>query len=211
MDFDRTTITAIISAIAAVIALALSVWQTRISNRQHLFDMRMRVWMVARGMIELYGQHVRRFEKKDEPYLALGQEFLWLTNNTYLHEAGNVVGNLLEANTHRELLMKIEEIRSMAESALYVFRGKEAKSICSFLNDYGELLFVMYQYQILLDDMQKSASQFKWTLEEASLRLNESSMRNELYACMDKVNDSYESINCEKAKRRIVKQLKLFS
>ena len=211
MDVDWTTITAIISAIAAVIALALSVWQTRISNRQHLFDMRMRVWMVARGMIELYGQHVRRFEKKDEPYLALGQEFLWLTNNTYLHEASAVVGNLLEANTHREFLMKIEEIRLMAESSLYVFKGKEAKSICSFLNDYGELLFAMYQYQILLDNMQKSAIQFKWTLEEASLRLNESSMRNELNACMDKINDSYESINCEKTKRRIVKQLKLFS
>ena len=126
----------------------------------------MRVWMVARGMIELYGQHVRRFEKKDEPYRALGQEFLWLTNNTYLHEAGNVVGNPLEANTHREFLMKIEEIRSMAESALYVFRGKEAKSICSVLNDYGELLFVMYQYQILLDDMQKSASQFNGPLKK---------------------------------------------
>ena len=210
MDFDWATITAIISAIAAVVALVLSVWQTRISNRQHLFDMRMRVWMVTRGMIELYGQHVRRFEKKDEPYLALGQEFLWLTNNTYLHEAGNVVDSLLETNARREFLVKIEEVRSMAESALYVFKGKEAKSICSFLNDYGELLFVMYQYQILLDNMQKGASQFKWTLEEASSRLNEPNIRNEMHECMDRVDDSYESINSEKTKRKIVRQLNLF-
>ncbi|MEQ2957660.1 hypothetical protein [Slackia piriformis] len=211
MDFDWTTITAIISAIAAVVALVLSVWQTRISNRQHLFDMKIRVWMVAWGMIELYGQHVRRFEKKDEPYLALDQEFLWLTNNTYLHEAGNVVDSLLEANARREFFAKIEEIRSMAESALYVFKGKEAKSICSFLNDYGDLLLAMYQYQILLDDMQKRAGQFKWTLEEASSRLDEPSIRNEMHECMDRVDDSYESINSRKTKRRIVRQLKLFS
>ncbi len=99
----------------------------------------------------------------------------------------------------------------MAESALYVFKGKEAKSICSFLNDYGELLFVMYQYQILLDNMQKGASQFKWTLEEASSRLNEPNIRNEMHECMDRVDDSYESINSEKTKRKIVRQLNLFS
>ena len=43
----------IITAIAAIVALILSVKQSRLSNKQQLFERRLRAYMLANGLISL--------------------------------------------------------------------------------------------------------------------------------------------------------------
>lgn len=204
-----TTIAACVSAIAAVVALALSVRQIRLSNRQHLFDRRLSIWLTTKGLMELYGQNAGRLKKESKPQLAVDFVFSWLTNNSYLCEIGPAIKHALEPEYQLDFHKKLDEIRSLAASASYSFKGNPARAIEAFLTDYQALLFSIYQYQILLNQIEKNSNKFHWTLEEASSKLNEPDYREELYGHMDAIATSFDRLSQVKMVRKIERQLRL--
>ena len=82
----------IITAIAAIVALILSVKQSRLSNKQQLFERRLRAYMLANGLISLCKDNYGWISAKREerPQLENDWNFMWLTNNSYM-KAGNGV------------------------------------------------------------------------------------------------------------------------
>lgn len=200
----------IITAIVAIIALLQTKQQIRLGNKQHLFDERVENYLIAKGFIQLYGQHQSQFMiKKDEPERALGLKFLWMTNNTYLEEITDVIDHVLEKPFHKEFLTKLETIKDVASKIEFIFNGNAAVLLKKFVLCYQESLLQMYQYQILLNNMKKDADTFKWTLGESMKRLDEPQQRMELHKAMENLKQAYDELEKENVEKKIAKQIKL--
>ena len=148
--------------------------------------------------------------KRDaKPQFANDYIFIWLTNNTYMEGQAEVIEHPLEQPFHKEFLKKREEIRSMAMEFELIFKGNAALLYSNFLRDYEKALAVMYQYQIVIANMEKENSKRPRTSEELSQMFSEEKYRNDLYDAMDKLRESYDAVAQEKVEKQLRKQLAL--
>ncbi len=201
----------VITVVATVIALVLSVHQIRLSNKQQLFDRRLKAYMLASSIISLCKEnHMWLSGKRDAaPQFTNDYIFIWLTNNTYMEGQADAIKHPLEQPFHNEFLKKREELRSMAMEFELIFKGNVATLYSNFLKDYEKTLAVMYQYQIIIANMEKENSKRPRTSEELSQMFSEEKYRNDLYDAMDKLRESYDAVAQEKVEKQLRKQLAL--
>lgn len=201
----------VITVVATVIALVLSVHQIRLSNKQQLFDRRLKAYMLASSIISLCKENYRWLsgKREAEPQLANDCVFIWLTNNTYMEGQAGAIKHPLEQPFHNEFLKKREELRSMAMEFELIFKGNVATLYSNFLKDYEKTLAIMYQYQIVIANMEKENSKRPRTSEELSQMFSEEKYRNDLYDALDKLRESYDAVAQEKVEKQLRKQLAL--
>lgn len=72
---DLTNLPEYISAIVAIIALLISCYQARLSNKQSLFNRRLNIWITVDKLMSVYVKNVKDLEHDDEPQMAVGQLF----------------------------------------------------------------------------------------------------------------------------------------
>ena len=140
-----------ISAIVAIIALLISCYQARLSNKQSLFNRRINIWITVDKLVSVYAKNAKNLEHNDEPQLAIDRLFVWLTNTTYLQSISASINHVLDADPQLKLHLKLDEMKSLAMEARFCFKGKSGDAIAEFIEAYQSLLFSMYQYQILLN------------------------------------------------------------
>lgn len=201
----------VITALTATLALVLSVRQIRLSNKQQLFDRRLKVYMLANGLISLCkDNYIWLSPKREEiPQFANDYIFIWLTNNTYMENQVDAIEHPLEQPFHKEFLRKREELRITAAEIDLIFKGKVALAYSNFLRSYEAALAAMYEYQIIVDEMQKENKKHPMTIEEAGKMFSEEKYRDSLYDAMDNLRKAYDAVAEEKVKKQIKKQLKL--
>lgn len=201
----------VITALTATLALVLSVRQIRISNKQQLFDRRLKVYMLANSLISLCKDNYIWLSPKREqiPQFANDYIFIWLTNNTYMENQADAIEHPLEQPFHKEFLQKREELRITAAEIELIFKGKVALAYSNFLRSYEAALAAMYEYQIIVDEMQKENEKHPMTIEEAGKMFSEEKYRDSLYDAMDNLRKAYDAVAEEKVKKQIKKQLKL--
>ena len=201
----------LITGLTAVIALVLTLMQIRLSNKQSLFERRLECYLKIDGLMQLYkeNQKLLETERKDEPLFALDLEFLWLTNNTYLEEASEAIKKPLENPEHKKFLVKREELKKLSAETELIFKGRSAKTISCFISDYEQLLFKMYQYQILLNNMRNYSEQFKATLEVAQKGVNETAYREKLLQAYANIKMAYLQVSQNHVMEKLKNQIKL--
>lgn len=201
----------VITALTATLALVLSVRQIRLSNKQQLFDRRLKVYMLANGLISLCKDNYIWLSPKREqiPQFANDYIFIWLTNNTYMENQVDAIEHPLEQPFHKEFLRKREELRITAAEIDLIFKGKVALAYSNFLRSYEAALAAMYEYQIIVDEMQKENEKHPMTIEEAGKMFSEEKYRDSLYDAMDNLRKAYDAVAEEKVKKQIKKQFKL--
>ena len=201
----------VITALTATLALVLSVRQIRLSNKQQLFDRRLKVYMLANSLISLCKDNYIWLSPKREqiPQFANDYIFIWLTNNTYMENQADAIEHPLEQPFHKEFLQKREELRITAAEIELIFKGKVALAYSNFLRSYEAALAAMYEYQIIVDEMQKENEKHPMTIEEAGKMFSEEKYRDSLYDAMDNLRKAYDAVAEEKVKKQIKKQLKL--
>lgn len=206
---NLTNLPEYISAIVAIIALLISCYQARLSNKQSLFNRRLNIWITVDKLMSVYAKNAKNLEHDDEPQMAIGQLFEWLTNTTYLQSISTSINKVLDADLQLKLHLKLDELRSLAMEARFCFKGKSGEAIAEFIEAYQSLLFSMYQYQILLNMMSEKAKEYQWTLEQASEKLHEPERRKDLFEKEDVLAASYKTL-CQQNKRgAIQRQIKL--
>ena len=178
---DPTNLPEYISAIVAIIALLISCYQARLSNKQSLFNRRLNIWITVDKLMSVYVKNAKDLELDNEPQMAIGQLFEWLTNTTYLQSISASINKVLDADLQLKLHLKLDEMRSLAMEAKFCFKGKSGEAIAEFIEDYQSLLFSMYQYQVLFNKMLQNAREYQWTLEQASEKLHEPDQRQDLF------------------------------
>lgn len=206
---NLTNLPEYISAIVAIIALLISCYQARLSNKQSLFNRRLNIWITVDKLMSVYAKNAKNLEHDDEPQMAIGQLFEWLTNTTYLQSISTSINKVLDADLQLKLHLKLDELRSLAMEARFCFKGKSGEAIAEFIEAYQSLLFSMYQYQILLNMMSEKAKEYQWTLEQASEKLHEPDRRKDLFGKEDVLAASYKTLCQQKKRGAIQRQIKL--
>lgn len=194
-----------ISAIVAIIALLISCYQARLSNKQSLFNRRLNIWITVDKLMSVYVKNAKDLELDNEPQMAIGQLFEWLTNTTYLQSISTSINKVLDADLQLKLHLKLDEMRSLAMEARFCFKGKSGEAIAEFIEAYQSLLFSIYQYQILLNKMSQSAKVYQWTLEQASEQLHEPEQRQNLFERESALAASYKTL-CQQNKRGAIQR-----
>ena len=200
-----------ITGTTAIIALILTFIQIRLSNKQSLFERRLECYLKIDGLMQLYKENQKSLEaeRKDEPLFAVDLEFLWHTNNTYLEEASEAIKKPLENPGHKKFLIKREELKKLSTEVELIFKGRSAKTISCFISDYEQLLFKMYQYQILLNNMRNYSEQLKATLEMAQKEVNETAYREKLLNAYADIKMVYLQVSQNYVMEKLKSQLKL--
>lgn len=201
----------VMTSVAAVVAIGVSVHQIRLSNKQQLFERRLKAYMMANSIISLCKEnYVFLSEKrKAEPQFANDLVFVWLTNNTYMEGQAEAIEHPLEQPFHKELLKKREELRNMAMEFEFIFKGNVASLYGNFLRDYENALAVMYQYQIIIKKMEEENGKHPNTSEVLSKMFSEEEYRDRLYDALGKLQVSYDTVSQEKNDKQLRKQLAL--
>lgn len=201
----------VMTSVAAVVAIGVSVHQIRLSNKQQLFERRLKAYMMANSIISLCKEnYVFLSEKrKAEPQFANDLVFVWLTNNTYMEGQAEAIEHLLEQPFHKELLKKREELRNMAMEFEFIFKGNVALLYGNFLRDYENALAVMYQYEIIIRKMKEENEKYPHTSEVLSKMFSEEEYRDRLYDALGKLKVSYDTVSQEKNDKQLRKQLAL--
>ena len=201
----------VMTSVAAVVAIGVSVHQIRLSNKQQLFERRLKAYMMANSIISLCKEnYVFLSEKrKAQPQFANDLVFVWLTNNTYMEGQAEAIEHPLEQPFHKELLKKREELRNMAMEFEFIFKGNVALLYINFLRDYENALAVMYQYEIIIRKMKEENEKYPHTSEVLSKMFSEEEYRDRLYDALGKLKVSYDTVSQEKNDKQLRKQLAL--
>ena len=201
----------VMTSVAAVIAICVSVHQIQLSNKQQLFDRRLKAYMMANSIISLCKENYDFLseKRKAEPQFANDLVFVWLTNNTYMEGQAEAIEHPLEQPFHKELLKKREELRNMAMEFEFIFKGNVASLYGNFLRDYENALAVMYQYEIIIRKMKEENEKYPHTSEVLSKMFSEEEYRDRLYDALGKLKASYDAVSQEKNDKQLRKQLTL--
>lgn len=201
-------ILSVITVAGTIIALGQTRQQMRLSNKQALFEKRLNTYMFVKGLMELCNSNKTHFrEYRDDVCLTNKLIFGFLTNNSYLKELGDVINNSSDDNYRVKLLKKLEEIKSAATRIELIFRGKKRFFCSEFVSDYGEVLWRMYQYQIVCDKIEEERHKRKKELENLCGIYREPNYRKDVYDAMNKLVESYYKL--EKVENKIRKQIVL--
>lgn len=210
MCIDWNVLCFIITAIAAIVALVLSVKQSRLSNKQQLFERRLRAYMLANGLISLCKDNYGWISAKREerPQLENDWNFMWLTNNSYMEEQAKAIEHPLEQPFHKEFLRKREELRKQAMEFEMIFKGDIALKYSEFLRAYENALDKMYQYQIIIDKMKRANEENTETVEAGKM-FSEEKYRADLYNALDNLRKTCDVVAQDKVEKQLKKQLSL--
>lgn len=206
---DLTNLPEYISAIVAIIALFISCYQARLSNKQSLFNRRLNIWITVDKLMSVYANNAKNLKHDDEPQMAIDLLFVWLTNTAYLQSISASINKVLDADLQLKLHLKLDEMRSLAMEARFCFKGKSGEAIAEFIEAYQSLLFSMYRYQILFNKMLQNAREYQWTLEQASEKLHEPDQRKDLFEKETALAASYKTLCQQNKQGAIQRQIKL--
>jgi len=200
----------IITAVVAIIALVQTKQQIKLSNKQYLFDKRVEYYLIAKGLIQLYESNQNSLVSQDDrPMLAMDIRFSLMTNNTYLEKIADVIKHPLDQPYQKEFLIKIEAIKDVSAQIKFLFNGKTALTLGNYVSCYQELLFKMYQYQILLKSMEKESQNSRLAFDKVQELVGEKDHREVLKKAIENLKQAYDMIKKEKVEEKIEKQIKL--
>lgn len=201
-----------ITASAAVVALLFVGWQIKQSNKQKLFDKRLAIWTVAHGLMDLYVNVLPLFkwgESEQKPAFSNDFEFGIMTNNSYLYEITPAIKYPLDGDWQLVLLKKLEDMRRISLESNFVFEGNIASAVGEFVESYSEVLFSMYQYEILMSKIREANEKNPQIFDELAERYGEPTQRGELLNARKRLRDAYEKLTSE-GEKKIERQCRLF-
>ena len=79
----------------------------------------------------------------------------------------------------------------------------------NFLRAYESALAVMYQYQIVINEIKKENEKRPMTLEEIEKIFSEKEYRSRRYDALDKLKEAYDVVAQNKVEKQMKKQLTL--
>lgn len=156
VDILKENIFSIITAIVAIIAIFQTSKQLKMSNKQFLFNKRIKNYLIFYVIYELYMDNIKLLDYSDEKSdeaIIVDIQFSQLTNNCYLKDITKIINNPKNNDYKTEFLIKLEDMKRIATEISFLFQNKYGLALHDFIVCYQNVLLEMYKYQILLDTM----------------------------------------------------------
>lgn len=219
-DIINLCLTAV-TIIIATIALWQTHKQTKLSNKQQLFDRRLEQFHLIKELLSLYEQE-RSFLKDKCISENVSSHFIFLTNNSRLESMASVMANPLGQDEKINFLTKCELLEKSATETTLIWKEDFAKDLSEFVAQYVLLLKALHKQQIIIKNMQdENEQQLKFInlhpnlnkqpmqLGEYLKRLNEWAESNKLFEIIRLVDDSFDKIKSSDAEQKLVESLML--
>lgn len=204
------------------VAYRSSYKQIENSNKQALFEKRLKIFMTSEGLYKLVSETDNMLVLPSEVDINNAYDFHRMINNSELNHLASVMPEPLNGegpspielpDAQREFLTKMEEIRQQAQAAELIFEEPINSTVSNFISDYILLLDGRRKYEILLKDGKKKFDsefnheklEFKEYLEE---KCGERQRRQEcLIVPIKKLTDSFKDYKSKQ--NQIKKQITL--
>ena len=148
-------IVSLASLLVSIVAIIISIQQTRLSNKQQLFDRRLTCYIEFNTIYTLYIEN-KLYLESDDTFCSINDLiFSWLTNCTDLEEMTLAVLNPLHNEEQKVFLSKYEHLRNFSIEISMVFDDKIATILKEFIFSFAELLKTMYQQQVYITNIKK--------------------------------------------------------
>ena len=199
----------IVTALIAIVALIQTNNQIKISNKQYLFERRLKNFSVIFGMITLFENNKYFLEEnhKEDEQIDVDFVFYGLINNSYLEDLHYDIDKPLEQPYHNNFLIKLEEISSISKEIGFIYNGFDDVSI--FISSYKDVLHAIYKYKNIHNEMLKTSQTFKKSYVQCQKLLNEPFHREKLLDAYKQLVNSYKTMTKNKSIRKMQKQIKL--
>lgn len=153
-----------ITASTAVIAIFISCYEIRKSNKQSLFDRRLKAYLTVKWMKSLCDQNKSLADNyledgKKRPLLSIDFMFDMMTNCEFLEEIQGTLPHVLEKEYQRKYLLKVETLRNLCEEVRLIFPKSIGYQLADFIFYYEEMLVAMYKYQVAINGLSKECQQ----------------------------------------------------
>ena len=205
---------AIITAITALVALWQTHKQTKISNKQFLFDKRMDKYLLTKSLLELFEENNNLLDysnNSDEEAIIVDIHFASLTNIEYLKDITCIIAETKNSEFKNNFLVKMEELKKLSNEVKFLFNNKSGLYLSTFVLKYREVLIELYKYQaiqnIMLDD--RIPRKRKATFNELQKEYGELTHRYRLYDAINELKKSYDNVIKTKAVKKVEKLIKL--
>lgn len=194
------------------ISVCLIFVQIKLSNKHKLFEKRLYYYNKINKLIKLYedNKDFLNVEKNKESLLEAQDIFLWLTNCTFLEECSVAIKTPLEQPIHKCFLIKLEELEQLAREIKFIFYDNISRYFSEFIIAYGQVLYKIYQYEILLNNMRKYSVQFKINIDEVLKKFKALEKKEELLDTYETLNIAYSKIKDNNLMIKMKKQITLF-
>lgn len=200
----------ILAVIISIIALFQTAKQTRLSNKQQLFDRRLEKYLFIKDLLILY---------KDNRTIIVGNEsicemvdfqFVMLTNCASLENMGAAITTPLHEEIHKEYLTKIEMLDKYATEIELLWNTEEGRLAGRFVKQYKKLLHSMYKQQIWINHLNKVNTPEKpLSLDAFQKKAKEKAMEIGLFDAISEVESTYNQIIDRDVEKHIVKSIRL--
>ena len=213
-QFIQDNIFSIITATIAIIALWQTHIQIKISNKQFLFKKRLEKYTIANMLIELFKEYQSLLDyskKKEDEAIIVDIQFASLTNVGYLKDITEIISDPKNNEIKTEFLLKLEEIKQLANEIKFLFKRKQGELFSNFIFDYQNVLLELYKYQIFQNFMRenKAPSLIPKTYAELQEEFDEKSHRMRLFSAINQLKNSYRKLQDEDVIAKIEKEIKL--
>ena len=155
-------ILSITTTLAAIIAIIISVIEISKSNKQSLFERRLKAYLTIKWMESLcnndkeniVSQNILNGEniKIDD----LFKLFELMTNCAFLKDIQDTLTHIFEKDERRKFFLKIESLRNLCEEVTLIFPENIGCNISDFIYHYEEALVAMYEYYVAISGTDSS-------------------------------------------------------
>lgn len=131
-----------VTATVAIIALYQTHKQMKVSNKQHLFDKRVEVYLIAAELVGLY--------REMGPYIegSKNMEAYWcLTKSSYFEGISLVRTTSSEHPVHEKFYAKMERLKDISAKIRLLFKARSSALLGAYIRHYQELLLSLYKYE----------------------------------------------------------------
>lgn len=200
----------IFAVVISIIALFQTAKQTRLSNKQQLFDRRLEKYLLVKDLLMLY---------KDNRVIVVGDESIcegvkfqlgMLTNCASLENMGATTTTPLHEEIHKECLTKIEILDKYATEIELLWNTKEGRLAGRFVRQYKKLLYSMYRQQDCINLLNKeNTPENPLLLDVFQKRAKRNAMEIGLFDAISEVENTYSQIIDRDVEKHIAKSIRL--
>lgn len=214
IQFIQNNIFSIITAIVAIIALWQTHKQIKLSNKQYLFESRVKKYTLVNGLIQLYEDNKLLLDysnKKEDEAIIVDFQFENLTNIGYLKDITGIIYDPKNNEEKTKFLLKLEEVKQLSNEIKFLFKRKQGILLNNFVYNYQNVLLELYKYQILQNLMKENSvpSLEPKTFAELQKDYGEINHRTRLFEAIKQLKNSYEKLLDKNAIAKIEKEIKL--